>query len=104
MNTKLSRRHFNRERIADPSTWVPSLELTYDKANDGSATVINRYDFPIQEDRVRFVMPTGASYAVSGAEWFRRLMGIMCISWTCVSRPVRTAAPKSPSDPERRPA
>jgi hypothetical protein len=53
-----------------PSTWVPNLELSYSQFNDGkssvnSATIVNRYSFPISGARVRFVMPPGSAYVVS---------------------------------------
>lgn len=54
----------------EPSTWVPNLQLTYTRPNDGewstnSAEIVNRYYFPIEGARVRFVMPGGTAYAVS---------------------------------------
>ena len=53
-----------------PSTWIPNLTLTCANANDGtapanSATLVNRFGFPIAGAHVRFVMPKGAVYAVS---------------------------------------
>ncbi|AQT69807.1 F5/8 type C domain protein [Anaerohalosphaera lusitana] len=53
-----------------PSTWVSNLELNYTKPNDGSASTnsaefVNRFSFPINGARVRFVMPKGTTYGVS---------------------------------------
>lgn len=53
-----------------PSLWRRRLTLTYANANDGSsntntATLVNHFDVGFPRARVRFVMPKGASYAVS---------------------------------------
>ncbi|MBM4104292.1 MAG: discoidin domain-containing protein [Planctomycetes bacterium] len=53
-----------------PTTWIRNIELTYSQLNNGqsavnSATIINRYSFPIAGARVRFVMPRGSTYVVS---------------------------------------
>ena len=58
------------EVIADPEQWVPKLERTFEKENDGSsemnsATIVNRYDFPIIGAKVRFLVPKGVPYTVS---------------------------------------
>ncbi|NDP20548.1 MAG: carbohydrate-binding protein [Paludibacter sp.] len=54
-----------------PSTWVPNLKLTYASANNGSvtsntATIDNKFAFAITGAKVRFVVPKGNSYAVTG--------------------------------------
>jgi len=59
-----------KENINNPSSWVPMLQLSYGQTNNGTSTenkavIINKYDFPLPEARVRFVMPLGAEYAVS---------------------------------------
>jgi hypothetical protein len=56
-----------------PALYQPKLTLTYLKANDGSgisntAIFVNKLDFMIEGARVRFVMPTGKKYAVSGGK------------------------------------
>ena len=53
-----------------PSLYKPKLELTYAKANDGknatnTATIVNKFNFLIEEARVRFVMPLGTKYTIS---------------------------------------
>ncbi len=53
-----------------PSSWVPNMEISYTEANNGTvsdntATIINRYGFPIEGARIRFIMPLGQSYGVS---------------------------------------
>ncbi len=60
----------SKELLADPGKWIPNLRLDFAKHNDGSvrsntATIINRYDFPIHDAKIRFVMPKGNTYAVS---------------------------------------
>jgi len=49
------------------------LKLTYSEANDGSqgtntATIVNKFNFPVSGARVRFVMSQGSTYAVSHGE------------------------------------
>jgi len=56
--------------IADSNRWIPNLERSFEKENDGSSVVnavviTNRYSFPIVGAKVRFVMPKGRTYAVS---------------------------------------
>ena len=56
--------------IADPSQWIPNLQISYSQSNDGSssentATIINNYNFSIESARVRFIMPKGMNYGVS---------------------------------------
>ena len=58
------------EVIADPSQWISNLEQSFALNNDGSepsntATIINRYDFPIPGTLVRFVIPKGETYTIS---------------------------------------
>jgi len=60
----------NPEDSKSPALYKPKLTLTYAHANDGSntsntATIINNFDFPIENAKVRFVMPKGKKYAVS---------------------------------------
>jgi hypothetical protein len=48
------------------------LKLTYSKANDGSnsdntATIVNKFNFPITGARVRFVVPKGSPYYLKNA-------------------------------------
>ncbi|MCX6309320.1 MAG: Ig-like domain-containing protein, partial [Bacteroidia bacterium] len=48
------------------------LKLSYSKANDGSnsdntATIVNKFNFPITDARVRFVVPKGSPYYVRNA-------------------------------------
>lgn len=55
-----------------PSTWEKGLTLTYNKANNGSyadntATIENKFDFPIKEARVRFVLLKGFNYEFTNA-------------------------------------
>ncbi len=58
-----------RESIANPASWVPMLQLSFARENQGgsssnTATLTNKYDFPLTGARVRFVMKKG-SYAVT---------------------------------------
>lgn len=51
-----------------PSTWVPRLKLTFASANDGtestnSATVENKFPFPVVGGKIRFIVPKGSSYS-----------------------------------------
>ncbi len=68
----------------DTSVWIYNLTLNFAHDNDGTAsintaTLVNRFDFPIPDARVRFVMPKGAVYGVSAGaveqqfdgDWFR---------------------------------
>jgi hypothetical protein len=53
-----------------PSTWVTNLKLTYTAANDGtsasnSATIENKFSFPITGAKVRFALPKGYNYAIT---------------------------------------
>ncbi len=55
-----------------PSTWVSNLSLSYASENDGTvfentATVINHFDFQVEDAKVRFVMPKGYNYECTGA-------------------------------------
>lgn len=54
------------------STWVPNLTLTFTEENNGSvfentATIVNRFNFPIQGAKVRFVLPLGFNYEFTNA-------------------------------------
>lgn len=53
-----------------PSTWVPRLKAAFASANDGSvstnsAIVDNKFPFPVQGGKIRFVVPKGSSYAAT---------------------------------------
>lgn len=53
-----------------PSTWVPNLKMTYSAANDGtvdsnSASIENKFSFPILGAKVRFVLPKGQTYSAT---------------------------------------
>lgn len=55
---------------ANPATWVPYLKLNYSNENNGtsgtnSATIINKFNFPITGAKVRFVVPKGYAYNVT---------------------------------------
>ncbi len=57
----------------DTTTWVPNLTLEYLDYNDGTsyentATITNSFHFPIHGAKVRFVMPAGFDYRVTGGE------------------------------------
>lgn len=59
--------HYGLETATDFGS--ANLKLTYSNANDGSnasnvATIVNQYDFPIDDARVRFVVPKGSTYYV----------------------------------------
>lgn len=60
----------DRKNNPDTSVWKYNLTLVYANNNDGTAscntaTLVNKFDFPIPDARVRFVMPKGPVYAVS---------------------------------------
>lgn len=53
------------------STWVPNLTLTFASENSGkvssnTATIVNKFDFAITGAKVRFVVPKGSTYTVTG--------------------------------------
>ena len=53
-----------------PSTWVPNLSMTYSASNDGTvdtntATIENKFSFPILGAKVRFVVPKGQTYSAT---------------------------------------
>lgn len=55
---------------ANPATWEPNLKLTYSNENNGTsgtntATIVNKFTFPIIGAKVRFVVPLGYSYTVT---------------------------------------
>jgi len=61
------------ESLKNPTLYKPKLQLSYSKINDGSlasnsATIVNKFDFPIEGARVRFVMPLGNSYTISAGK------------------------------------
>ena len=52
------------------STWITNLKLTYTATNDGtsasnSATIDNKFPFPITGAKVRFAVPKGYNYAIT---------------------------------------
>ncbi len=56
-----------------PELYKPKLKVSYLNANDGSsdsntATLQNKFNFAIQDAKVRFVMPQGKKYKVLGGE------------------------------------
>ena len=60
----------NPEDSKSPSLYKPKLTLSYATANDGSsatntATLINKFNFPIEGAKIRFVMPLGKKYSIS---------------------------------------
>ncbi len=60
----------NPSDLLTPALYKPNLTLTYLNANNGTlpantATIVNKFGFPISNARVRFVMPKGVSYTVS---------------------------------------
>jgi predicted MPP superfamily phosphohydrolase len=60
----------NPEDAKSPHLYRPKLTLSFAKANDGSfatnvATIVNKFGFPIEGAKVRFVMPLGGAYSVS---------------------------------------
>ena len=53
-----------------PSAYVTNLTLNYSNVNDGlfptnTATIINKFNFPISDAKVRFIMPLGSLYDIS---------------------------------------
>ncbi len=55
---------------ANPATWVPYLKLTWSNENNGksgtnTATIDNKFNFPITGAKVRFVVPKGYAYNVT---------------------------------------
>lgn len=60
----------NPEDSKLPTLYKPKLMLTYKNANDGknainTATLANKFEFPIEGAKVRFVMPLGKKYSIS---------------------------------------
>jgi hypothetical protein len=60
----------NPEDAKAPDLYRPKLTLSFAHANDGSsatnaATIVNKFDFPLEGAQVRFVMPLGGAYSVS---------------------------------------
>jgi len=60
----------NPEDNKTPEFYKPKLTLFYKNANDGAntnntATIVNKFNFPIEGAKVRFVMPLGKKYTVS---------------------------------------
>ena len=63
----------NPEDAESPQLYKPKLTLSFSSANDGSfatnsATIVNRFSFPIEGAKVRFVLPLGNSYSISNGE------------------------------------
>lgn len=57
----------------DIDTWVRNLSIEFENDNNGffyenTATIDNKFDFPIKGAKVRFVMPRGFDYRVTNAE------------------------------------
>ncbi|NDP20509.1 MAG: hypothetical protein GZ091_05465 [Paludibacter sp.] len=53
-----------------PDLYKPRLTATYSNANDGTnatntATITNKFDFPIESAKVRFILPFGKKYTIS---------------------------------------
>ncbi len=60
----------NPTDMDSPELYKPKLSLTYENANDGTnatntATIVNKFDFPIEGAKVRFVLPLGKKYVIS---------------------------------------
>jgi len=60
----------NPEDSNTPDLYRPKLTLSYWQPNEGSfatnaATLANKFNFPVEDAAVRFVMPLGNSYSVS---------------------------------------
>ena len=60
----------NQDEGNVPGLYQPKLTLTYLNSNDGTsktntATIANRFNFPIEQAKVRFVMPLHKKYSVS---------------------------------------
>ncbi|MCU0857451.1 MAG: NBR1-Ig-like domain-containing protein [Pontiellaceae bacterium] len=60
----------NSTIISNWAGWIPNVSLAYLQTNNGAflentATISNKYNFPITGARVRFVMPLGCSYGIS---------------------------------------
>jgi len=60
----------NPEDKDKPELYKPKLVLTYAQPNDGknttnSASIVNKFDFGIEDARIRFVMPLGSTYTIS---------------------------------------
>jgi len=54
----------------NPETWEPNLVLEFGNDNDGrsyenTATIENKFGFPIHDARIRFIMPLGFEYKVT---------------------------------------
>lgn len=54
----------------NPSSWVSNLTLAYSTANDGTnttntATIDNKFNFPLTAAKVRFIVPKGFTYNVT---------------------------------------
>jgi hypothetical protein len=55
------------------ATWITNLSIEFENDNNGlfyenTATIDNKFNFPILDARVRFVMPGGFEYRVTNAE------------------------------------
>jgi hypothetical protein len=63
----------NPDDISTPALYKPKLTLVFKNINNGSsvsntATIDNKFNFPIEGASVRFVMPLGAKYSVSNGK------------------------------------
>lgn len=60
----------NPEDAKSPVLYRPKLTLHFEQPNDGSffinkATLINKFDFPIDQAKIRFIVPKGKKYSIS---------------------------------------
>jgi len=63
----------NPEDIKSPALYKPKLTLSFSKPNDGSsstnsATIVNKFGFPVEGASVRFIMPLGRKYKISNGK------------------------------------
>jgi len=63
----------NPEDIKSPALYKPKLTLSFSKPNDGSsatnsATIVNKFGFPVEGASVRFIMPLGKKYKISNGK------------------------------------
>lgn len=66
--------------INDRSTWELNLTLSFANENDGTATentatIVNKFDFPIFGARVRFVLPKGENFEIRNGTVFQQFEG-----------------------------
>jgi hypothetical protein len=63
----------NPEDIKTPALYKPKLTLSFSKSNDGSsatnsATIVNKFGFPVEGASVRFILPLGRKYKVTNGK------------------------------------